>query len=134
MAHLINVTSTDKNGTFEYKGDYVMENEKGLTMRLGVGDLFFEKGSYTVEYPKGFKKPERRQAAKKVVEKVKAETKAREPKKGTKIAIAVELIKGMKAEKEDATRQELIHHLMDKMEIADKVKASSLYQTAIKRI
>ena len=63
--------------------------------------------------------------------KAKKEAKA---KKVTKIGQAVDLLVAAKAENAEASRQELIGVLMEKMEIADKVRASSLYQAAIKRV
>jgi hypothetical protein len=139
MSHLVTVTSTDENGKFTYKGNLIQETDKGLSLRLGIGDMFFETGSYTVSYPEGYKAKVDAGAEKirkEVKAKAKTKAKTKAPKKGTKIGKAVELLTAYKENKEfEQTRQGMIHYLMDHMEdMNDKVRASALYQSAMKKM
>jgi hypothetical protein len=146
MAKFVKITSTDENGSFEHVGQLIRENKEGALIRMGIGEMFFPKGDFTMtnaRTPRNFNATIEA-AAEVVTKEVKAKAekpakaakapKVAKEKKVTKLDAAVAALVAFKSGKADASRQEMIHHLMSAMDIADKKRASGLYQAAIKRV
>lgn len=139
MAKFVKITSNDEDGEFSYTGQLIRENSKGALVRTGIAEMFFPKGDYTMKNartPRNFNATVDT-AVDAVVEAksnpVKAE-KATKAKKITKVSLAADILSAVLKQNAEASRQEMIGVIMDQMNIADKARASGLYQAAIKRV
>jgi len=141
MAKFVKITARDEDGEFSYTGQLIKESKDGALIRTGIAEMFFPKGDYDMS---NARKPRNFNATVETAAEVVAEAKTKQPRKTakaskakrvTKIDTAVNLIVAFKKDNAEASRQELIHHLMDNIDgMNDKVRASSLYQAAIKRV
>jgi hypothetical protein len=139
----------DEQGEFSYVGECIGDSKTMMILMTDRGEMLLDKteGAFDVaRKPKNWaagsagaapkearEKPAATKAEKKAPAKRKAAPKAaKAPKAGSKIAQAVAILSA--ADRANLTRQQMIGMLKEQMGIDDHIKASGLYQSAIKKV